>query len=321
MPPPCCWPATISGFTIRPQSSTATWRSGVTCPVSVSTSTIETWAPNGNVAPSWVKSRVDAEPAVVLVGVRPRARASEIRPRPARRRRRSRRRRARCPRGRPRASGPPRARAWSRISSAALPTALPPSCSEREPPVPPPVRHDSRCRTGRSGSSRSGCRGGRRRSSRTTWRGPGRAPTCRPSRWPSRPSWICTEPNSEPPKPVISTYVATPMPSSLRLAGLDAAPLLGARRVDVGDPQRLLERELVVADVVGLAGQGLVGERVLGDQVAAPDLLGQDAELLGGQVDDPLDRGGRLGPAGAAEGADRARCWSSPRSRRSASSG
>ena len=27
-------------------------------------------------------------------------------------------------------------------------------------------------------------------------------------------SWICTEPNSDPPKPVISTYVARPMPSS-----------------------------------------------------------------------------------------------------------
>ena len=65
-------------------------------------------------------------------------------------------------------------------------------------------------------------------------------------------SWICTEPNSEPPKPVISTYVAMPMPSSFVSPASIAAPLLRAGRVDVGDPQRLLERELVVADVVGL---------------------------------------------------------------------
>ena len=47
--PPCCWPATSSGLRMRPQSSTATWRSIVTSPVSVSTSTTDTCAPNGNV--------------------------------------------------------------------------------------------------------------------------------------------------------------------------------------------------------------------------------------------------------------------------------
>ena len=57
-------------------------------------------------------------------------------------------------------------------------------------------------------------------------------------------AWIWTEPNSEPPKPVISTYVETPMPSSLRLAGVDPALLLLAGVVDVGDPQRLLRGEL-----------------------------------------------------------------------------
>ena len=41
---------------MRPQSSTATRRSRRTCPVSRSTSTTATWAPNGNVAPSWRKS-------------------------------------------------------------------------------------------------------------------------------------------------------------------------------------------------------------------------------------------------------------------------
>src|SRR5438445_232549 len=54
--PPCCWPATSSGFSTRPQSSTATWRTGRTRPVSESTSTTATWAPKGNVAPGWTKS-------------------------------------------------------------------------------------------------------------------------------------------------------------------------------------------------------------------------------------------------------------------------
>ena len=35
----------------RPASSQATWRISLTRPVSVSTSTTETWAPNGNVGP------------------------------------------------------------------------------------------------------------------------------------------------------------------------------------------------------------------------------------------------------------------------------
>ena len=55
--PPCCWPVTISGLRMRPQSSTATWRiERRPRPVSRSTSTTATCAPNGNVAPSWSKS-------------------------------------------------------------------------------------------------------------------------------------------------------------------------------------------------------------------------------------------------------------------------
>ena len=49
--------STIVGLRMRPQSSTATCRSGTTRPVSVSTSTTETWAPNGKVAPAWGTSR------------------------------------------------------------------------------------------------------------------------------------------------------------------------------------------------------------------------------------------------------------------------
>ena len=135
-------------------------------------------------------------------------------------------------------------------------------------------------------------------------------------------AWIWTEPNSEPPKPVISTYVEIPMPSSLRLAGLDPALLLLAGAVDVGDPQRLLQRAAsVVAVVVGHAGQRPVGERVGGDQVAPPDLLGREPELQGGEVEDPVERRGRLGPAGAAERADRRGVGHHARSRRSAAAG
>ena len=49
--PPCCCPRTSTGLRMRPQSSTATWRSSRTAPVAVSTSTTATCAPNGNVDP------------------------------------------------------------------------------------------------------------------------------------------------------------------------------------------------------------------------------------------------------------------------------
>ena len=83
---------------------------------------------------------VDAEAAVVLVGVRRQLRATRPRtsgtpatPEAAVVERDVRRRLASSIRA-------ATARALSRISSAALLTALPPSCSDREPPVPPPVR-------------------------------------------------------------------------------------------------------------------------------------------------------------------------------------
>src|SRR6059058_2192483 len=58
--PPCCWPVTSSGFSTRPQSSTATWRTGRTRPVSVSTSTTARWAPKGNVAPGGDSGHAEA---------------------------------------------------------------------------------------------------------------------------------------------------------------------------------------------------------------------------------------------------------------------
>ena len=54
--PPCTWPSTSIGLRMRPQSSTAMWRIGSTRPVSVSTSTTDTCAPNGNDAPDCTKS-------------------------------------------------------------------------------------------------------------------------------------------------------------------------------------------------------------------------------------------------------------------------
>src|SRR5712692_9899059 len=48
MPPWIC-PSTKSGLIALPQSSTATYRRKVTSPVSRSTSTTQTWVPNGKV--------------------------------------------------------------------------------------------------------------------------------------------------------------------------------------------------------------------------------------------------------------------------------
>ena len=48
MTPPCTCPSTISGLTCTPQSSTATYCSTSTWPVSVSTSTVQMCVPNGH---------------------------------------------------------------------------------------------------------------------------------------------------------------------------------------------------------------------------------------------------------------------------------
>ena len=45
--PPWIWPSTIIGLIRTPQSSTATNRRTLTWPVPVSTSTTQTYAPNG----------------------------------------------------------------------------------------------------------------------------------------------------------------------------------------------------------------------------------------------------------------------------------
>src|SRR3954466_10423860 len=54
--PPWRWPSTSSGLRITPQSSTHTIRTSRTLPVSVSTSTTATCAPNGQVGDGGLKS-------------------------------------------------------------------------------------------------------------------------------------------------------------------------------------------------------------------------------------------------------------------------
>ena len=92
-----------------------------------------------------------------------------------------------------------------------------------------------------------------------------------------------------------------------RVAGVAPSRLLGPGALDVGEPERLGQRQVVVAGVVGPAGEGVPRELLRLHEVAAPDLLGRHAELVGGDVEDPLEERGRLRPAGAAEGADRRR--------------
>ncbi len=58
----------------------------------------------------------------------------------------------------------------------------------------------------------------------------------------------------------------------------------------------------MVAGVVDEAGERLVGELVLADEVPAAELQRVDADLLGERVHRPLDRVGRFGPSGASVG-------------------
>src|SRR5919205_1050722 len=67
--PPWRWPSTSSGLRITPQSSTHTIRTSRTLPVSVSTSTTATWAPNGDVEGAAVGVELDVGGArLELVG-------------------------------------------------------------------------------------------------------------------------------------------------------------------------------------------------------------------------------------------------------------
>ena len=102
------------------------------------------------------------------------------------------------------------------------------------------------------------------------------------------------------------------MPSSAASPASTPALLLGAGVVDVGDPQRLAAAgSVVVADVVGDAGQGLVGERVgsgSGCAAGSPRAPGR-ARRRRGRAAARARRPPRAGPR---RGTPRpARCWSS----------
>ena len=75
--------------------------------------------------------------------------------------------------------------------------------------------------------------------------------------------------------------------------------------VVAGDLQGLPQRQVVVADVVGDAGQRAEREALRVEQVAPADLDGVQAQLRRGQVHHPLEVRRGLGPPGAAEGAHR----------------
>ena len=192
--PPCCWPATSSGLRMRPQSSTAMWRSSLT--------------------PAGLGVDLDHRD----VGAE-RDRSSRCR----RSRARGGAGRARCPRAagpgpcdatassahdtasgrhagdlqaavadddvvrrRPRAGGRRCCLAWSSTSLDATNTALPAVCSEREPIVPAPRGHRGGVGVDELDLAPSGCRAPRWRAWRRRCGGPGRGRWCRRTRWPCR---------------------------------------------------------------------------------------------------------------------------------------
>ena len=118
-------------------------------------------------------------------------------------------------------------------------------------------------------------------------------------------SWTSTAPYSmcRPIGAVTSTYDDRPMPSCTRVAALAPGGLLGAQRVVPGGGEHGVERLGVLAGVVVGAGQRRQREGLGREVVAAADLGRVDAELVGGDVEHPLDELGRLRPPGAAVGA------------------
>ena len=176
---------------MRPQSSTATCFTKRTCPVSMSTSTTATWAPNvGGPGLRHVERRSQrARFAVAVAAVAAAVRGSPARPTSAPGRH----------------AGHAEAAVVGQhdvglvrfeLRGREAPLWPAPLRPRRAPPCPRAgasashrCRHREgreRCLTGRSGCPSGGARGGRRRSWRTTWRAPGRGPRC-PPRSPCRP--------------------------------------------------------------------------------------------------------------------------------------
>ena len=161
--PPCCWPATSSGLRMRPQSSTATWRTGVDpAGLGVDLDDRRRARRTGTSRRPGAKSSSAASGAAVLARPRPASSAhvSAVAGTPATPRRAVVgqhdvvRRRPRAARGRERRG----------LLEHARRRAAAPRCRRAAATASRRCRRRAaraRCRTARSGSARSGCRAGR----------------------------------------------------------------------------------------------------------------------------------------------------------------
>ena len=136
--PPCCWPSTSIGLRMRPQSSTATWRIGSTARVSMSTSTTDDVRAERERRARLHEVVLDREREPVVD--RP---GRELGPRERPRRDAGDAERPLVGdddvvgRGLEQLAGHA-ARPLQRPRATRPSTALPPICSDRDPPVPPP---------------------------------------------------------------------------------------------------------------------------------------------------------------------------------------
>ena len=131
--PPCRWPSASSGLSTVPASSTVTSRPSTALPVSVSTSTTATCAPNGTVGPAdpnTDRTNSRSRPARVASDT-----AASGSPATANADRALSKTRSA---GLTSSEAAARCRATSSRSRDACCTAAPPICRLRDPPVPPP---------------------------------------------------------------------------------------------------------------------------------------------------------------------------------------
>ena len=96
-------------------------------------------------------------------------------------------------------------------------------------------------------------------------------------------------------------------PDAAQLAGAFGFALALVEALPVRQRERAVHDLAVVAAVVGHAERVGVGLRLRRNEIAAAQVDAVIAELLGGDVDHPLDGVDRLGPAGAAIGVGRRR--------------
>ena len=191
-------------------------------------------------------------------------------------------------------------------SSVAESTALPPICSDRDPPVPPPLGTAAVSDwTKRMSSSGMPSRSDTIMANAVAWPCPWADVPTRMVAVPSR--WISTEPNSLlPPPAVISTYTATPMPELPSVPRGPPPGLLGSqlRRSRPGAPprrgpsgSRRCRRSVPMTVCTGSTNAG--------SRLRRRSSTGSICSSARGQVDHPLQELGRLRPPGAPEGTHR----------------